>query len=266
MGQFDGKVVLVTGAGSGIGYAIAARFATAGARVLIVDIDGPRAEAAAARLRSEGATVIAATADVGVNTDVEAAINRCEAELGPVDVLVNNAADTTTQQHFLTTDEAWWDHFLQTNLKSQFLTARCIAPGMAKRGGGAIINVSSTAATAAHRGMVAYDASKGGVEALTRALALELAPYNIRVNTLVPGFIATHDEHPDATRRRDETVPLGRGGLAEDLAGPALFLASDDAAYITGTRLVVDGGVLAGQRSPQVDPFPPSQFPGLDEI
>jgi NAD(P)-dependent dehydrogenase (short-subunit alcohol dehydrogenase family) len=136
-----------------------------------------------------------------------------------------------------------------------------------RAGGGSIVNLSSGGGTRAHRGLAAYDASKGGVEALTRTTAIELAPYGIRVNTLVPGLIATVPDEPEwSLRRRDETVPLGRGGDAEDLAGPALFLVSDDAAYVTGTRLVVDGGVLVQQRSPQVDTFKPEEFPAATEI
>ncbi len=139
---------------------------------------------------------------------------------------------------------------------------------MARNGGGCIINMSSGGATRSHRGMVAYDASKGGVEALTRALALELAPYAIRVNSLVPGLIVTRPEHaePVADERRAQTVPLGRGGRPSDLAGPAAFLASEDAAYMTGTTVVVDGGVLVQQRSPQVETFPVAEFPSLEEI
>jgi 3-oxoacyl-[acyl-carrier protein] reductase len=113
---------------------------------------------------------------------------------------------------------------------------------------------------------VAYDASKGGIEAFTRALALELAPYGVRVNALVPGLIATREEEPATRQRRDETVPLGRGGTSDDLAGPAVFLASDDAAYVTGICLPVDGGMLVQQRSPQVETLKPSDFPTVDEL
>jgi 3-oxoacyl-[acyl-carrier protein] reductase len=189
--------------------------------------------------------------------------------LGGVDVLVNNAGDVTIAKHFLTTDEAWWDHFLDVNLKSQFLTCRLLAPIMAKAGGGCIINMSSGGATRSHRGMVAYDASKGGVEAMTRALALDLAPYRIRVNALVPGLIVSRPEwlaDTGAAQRRDQTVPWGRGGMPIDLAGPATFLASDDAQYVTGACLVVDGAVLVQQRSPQVETFPLDRFPSLDEL
>jgi 3-oxoacyl-[acyl-carrier protein] reductase len=137
---------------------------------------------------------------------------------------------------------------------------------MARNGGGSIINLSSGGATRAHRGMVAYDAAKGGVEALTRATALDLAPYGIRVNSLVPGLIATNPDEPEESMRlRDATVPWGRGGRAEDLTGPAVFLASADAAYVTGSSLVVDGGVLAQQRSPQVDTLRPADYPPVLE-
>ena len=150
-----------------------------------------------------------------------------------------------------------------------YITCRLVAPMMAKAGGGAIINMSSGGASRSHRGMVAYDASKGGVEAMTRALALELAPYGIRVNALVPGLIVSRPEwlaDTAAAKRRDETVPLGRGGMPADLGGPAAFLASEDAAYVTGACLVVDGAVLVQQRSPQVETFPLDRYPSIADI
>lgn len=261
--RFVGKVVVVTGGAAGIGAAIARRFAAEGAKVAIADLNGDRAQQTADDIGSAGGTGLGLSCDVGRSDQVDAVFTRVEQELGPVDVLVNNAGDVKVQQHFLTTDEAWWNHFIRTNLTSHYLCSRRVATGMVKRGSGSIINMSSGGATKAHRGMVAYDASKGGIEAFTRALALELAPYGVRVNALVPGLIATHPSHlePAAKDRRDATVPLGRGGSAEDLAGPAAFLASDDAAYVTGACLVVDGGVLVQQRSPQAETLPPSEFP-----
>ncbi|NKE58178.1 SDR family oxidoreductase, partial [Lentzea sp. PSKA42] len=234
------------------------------ARVVVADIDAGNAELAAAAIRETGGYAVGVGCDVGLAADVDRLTGTVLEAFGTVDVLVNNAAETGIVTHFLDSDEAWWDHFLTTNLKSQYLCTRRLAPVMARKGRGCVINVSSGGGTRAHRGFVAYDASKGGVEALTRALALELAPYGIRVNTLVPGLIATFaGESEESLRRRDETVPLGRGGKAEDLAGPAVFLASEDAAYVSGARLVVDGGVLAQQRSPQVDTYRPDQFPSL---
>jgi NAD(P)-dependent dehydrogenase (short-subunit alcohol dehydrogenase family) len=191
----------------------------------------------------------------------------CVDTYGRVDALVNNAGKTTDQRHMFDGDEAWWDEYIRINLKSQYLCTDRAARLMARAGGGAIVNLSSGGGTRAHRGMVAYDASKGGVEALTRATALELAPFGIRVNTLVPGLIATQPDEPQwSLERRDATVPLGRGGRAEDLAGPAVFLVSDDAAYVTGSTLVVDGGVLVQQRSPQVDTLRPEDYPRAEEL
>jgi 3-oxoacyl-[acyl-carrier protein] reductase len=152
---------------------------------------------------------------------------------------------------------------IAANLRGHYLCAVAAAHHMARHGGGVIITTSSGGATRAHRGMTAYDASKGGIEALTRALALDLAPYNIRVAGLVPGLIAPDDAPPQALNRTAATVPLQRAGRSEDLAGPAVFLASDDAAYITGSFVTVDGGVLFQQRSPEIETFPVSNFPTI---
>ena len=137
---------------------------------------------------------------------------------------------------------------------------------MAKQGGGCIINMSSGGATRAHRAFTAYDATKGGIEALTRAMALDLGPYNIRVNALMPGSIDTQGLSLDQRELRGENVPLGRIGEPFDMTGGALFLASDDASYITGDVLRIDGGMLAQQRSATVDIKPPSEFPGIEDL
>jgi len=266
--RFTEQVAIVTGSAHGIGAAIARRFASEGASVVIADLDEGAAKRTADDIVAEGASAISLGVDVGQAEAVDDMVQRTLEAFGSVDILVNNAGDVTISKHFLQTDEAWWDHFLTTNLKSMYLTCRRIAPLMAKAGKGCIINMSSGGATRSHRGMVAYDASKGGVEALTRALALELAPYGIRVNSVVPGLIVTRPEHvePAADERRNQTVPLGRGGTPDDLAGPTVFLASEDAAYMTGSTVVVDGGVLVQQRSPQVETFPASAYPSVDEI
>jgi len=135
---------------------------------------------------------------------------------------------------------------------------------MVRRRSGVIINVSSGGATRAHRGNVAYDASKGGIEAMTRAMALDLAPYGVRVNAIVPGLIRTYDIDDETAAQRGQVVPLGHLGSPEDVAGPTVFLATEDARYMTGSTLVVDGGVLVQQRSTPVDTFPTSMFPVLD--
>jgi 3-oxoacyl-[acyl-carrier protein] reductase len=266
-GRLDGKIAVITGAGRGIGFAIADRFAREGASVVLADINGDTVEAATQSIVEAGGRAISVTGDVGLAESVDTLFERTSAELGPVDILVNNAGLVTDQRHFFDGDEEWWDRFLRTNLKSQYLCIDRAARIMARHDGGAIVNVSSGGATRAHRGMVAYDASKGGTEALTRTTAVELAPYGIRVNTLVPGLIATDPDEPQwSLDRRHATVPLGRGGVADDLTGPALFLVSDDAAYVTGAKLLVDGGVLAQQRSPQVDTLRPEDYPSRDSI
>src|SRR5207245_1924601 len=150
--------------------------------------------------------------------------------------------------------------------KGVFLCSLHAAHIMARKHAGVIISLSSGGATRAHRGNVAYDAAKGGIEAMTRAMALDLAPYGIRVNGLVPGSIDTKGMPADLKHTRGEIIPLGRVGEPIDLAGPAAFLASDDARYITGEMVVVDGGLLAQQRSATVDIFPLSKYPSIESL
>ena len=260
MSRFVGKVVLVTGAGHGIGRAVAQRFAAEGARVAVNDLDAARAADVA---RDIGAA-LAVAADVASKSQVDAMFDRVEREIAPVDVLVNNAGNICAARHFLEADEAWWDQVLVVNLKGAFLCSHRAAAGMARRRSGVILNMSSGGATRAHRCNVAYDASKGGIEAMTRAMALDLAPYGVRVNAIVPGLIRTYDISDEVAAERGAVVPMGRLGTPEDLAGPTVFLATDDARYITGACLAVDGGVLVQQRSAPVDTFPPSRFPTVE--
>lgn len=257
--RFDGKVVLVTGAGHGIGLAIAQRFGVEGARVAVNDLKEDRTREAAATI--EGALPLAA--DVSSKAQVDSMFDALLERFGTIDVLVNNAGDIYAARHFLEGDEAWWDHVLGVNLKGAFLCSLRAAHVMARKRSGNIIHMSSGGATRAHRGNVAYDASKGGIEAMTRAMALDLAPYNVRVNAIVPGLIRTYEIGEDLAAERGQVVPLGRLGDAEELAGPTVFLATDDARYITGTCLTVDGGVLVQQRSTPLDTFPVSKFPVL---
>jgi 3-oxoacyl-[acyl-carrier protein] reductase len=256
--RFANQVVLVTGAGHGIGRAVAERFAAEGAHVAVNDLDPARASEAANAI---GPQAIALPADVSNKAAVDAVFDAVFERFGRLDVLVNNAGNIHAARHFLDGDEAWWDRLLGVNLKGSFLCAHRAAHHMAPRRSGVIINMSSGGATRAHRGNVAYDASKGGIEAMTRAMALDLAPYGVRVNAVVPGLIRTYDLDEAAAVERGKVVPLGRLGSPEDLAGPTVFLATDDARYITGACLVVDGGVLVQQRSPQVETFPLSRFP-----
>jgi 3-oxoacyl-[acyl-carrier protein] reductase len=259
MQRFTGKIVLVTGAGHGIGRAVAERFGREGASVAVNDLRLERAEEVAHAI--PGATAVAA--DVSDKAQVDAMFDRLLERFGTIDVLVNNAGDIHAARHMLEGDEAWWDHLLDVNLKGSFLCSLRAAHVMARKGAGVIIHMSSGGATRAHRGNVAYDASKGGIEAMTRAMALDLAPYGVRVNAIVPGLIRTYDIDDAAAAERGKVVPMGRLGDPEDLAGPTVFLATDDARYITGACLVVDGGVLVQQRSTPLDTFPVSRFPKL---
>ncbi|MCA1647325.1 MAG: SDR family oxidoreductase [Chloroflexi bacterium] len=258
--RFVGKVVLVTGAGRGIGRAIAERFGREGARVVANDIREHVAEVAAG-ITQLGGMALGVVADVSQKRDVDALFDTALEHFGDVHVLVNNAGLVGESRHFLNGDEAWWERVLDTNLKSVFLCAHRAASLMAGRKGGSIISMSSGGATRAHRGNVAYDASKGGIEAFTRAAALDLAPYAIRVNAVAPGSIRTGPLSDDESRQRGQTIPLGRIGQPEEISATVAFLASDDARYITGQTIVVDGGLLSQQRSPQVDIFPLDQYP-----
>ncbi len=261
-----GKVVLVTGAGRGIGRAIAERFAGAGSAVAVNDVEAGSADATALAINDAGGAAMAAPADVSDSAQVGAMVDSVMAAHGRVDVLVNNAGIVSPMLHFLEADEEWWRRIIDVNLTGHFLVSHPVARIMAEQGGGSIVNMSSGGATRAHRSFTAYDATKGGIEALTRAMALDLGPYNVRVNALVPGAIDTSGMTAGERALRGENVPLGRIGEPLDMTGAALFLASDEAAYITGETLRVDGGMLAQQRSATVDIVPPSTFPAVEDL
>ena len=244
--DLSGKVAIVTGAGSGIGYTIAERLSAAGAAVC-VNYLGYEDEAMA--LASRLPKAIAARADVSALADVQAMIDQTVRELGGVDVLVNNAGIEKSVP-FLDLDEKTWDMILGVNLKGTFLCAQACARVMRAAGrGGSIVNISSIHEDVAFPGFTPYCASKGGVRMLMRNLAVELAPFRIRVNNVAPGAIATPINaatlaDPEKVTTLERIVPLGRMGAPAEVAEVVLFLASDAASYVTGSTYYVDGGMV----------------------
>jgi glucose 1-dehydrogenase len=240
------KVAIVTGATQGIGLACAQRMVREGARVMLVDIKPEGAQAALAL--GEGARFFAA--DVSQKADVDAMITATLAAFGHIDILINNAG-VTHAADFLDLAEDDFDRVLRINLKSMFLCGQAAAREMVKRASGCIINMSSVNAEVAIPNQVPYVVSKGGVNQLTKVMALSLAPHGVRVNGIGPGTILTDLARkavlgsPDARHTILSRTPLGRCGEPEEIAAIALFLASDDASYMTGQTMYVDGGRLA---------------------
>ena len=264
--DLESKVVLVTGAGSGIGQAMAVRFAEQGALVAVNDVDPASASSTVERIAEAGGHALATPADVSNSAAVNEMFNAVESAIGEVQILVNNAGLVGPMLHFFEADEAWWRKIIDVNLTGHFLCAHRAARPMARAGSGVIINMSSGGATRAHRSFTAYDATKGGIEAFTRALALDLGPYGIRVNGLMPGSIDTSGLDLDQRSLRGENIPMGRIGEPADMTGPALFLASEESEYVTGDVIKVDGGMLAQQRSATVDIMPPSHFQDVEDL
>jgi 3-oxoacyl-[acyl-carrier protein] reductase len=263
-GRLDGKIAIVTGSANGIGRAIAQRFGKEGATVVVSDIDAKGAGAVAASINEAGGKAVAMPTNVAEKASIDELYDKTLAQFGGIDIVVNSAGLTDTERHFLEGDEAWWDKIHDVNLKGTFLSGLRAANHMARNGGGVIINVSSGGATRAHRGNAAYDATKGGIEALTRAMAVDLAPYGVRVNAVIPGSIDARGMDAEKKAERGKAIPMGRMGDPEDMTGAAVFLASDDAAYVTGQMVAVDGGILAAMRSPVADIFGMEKFPKLD--
>jgi NAD(P)-dependent dehydrogenase (short-subunit alcohol dehydrogenase family) len=247
-GRLAGKRAIVTGGAAGNGRAIALGLAREGAGVAVLDVNLAGAEAVA---REIGRGASAHRCDVAVPTEVDRAVGAAERALGGVDVLVNNAGVSGGDGSFLDVTLEAFDRVMAVNLRGAFYVAQAVARRMAALGGGSIVNVTSNLAFVAVTGSSHYAASKGGLLQLTRAMALDLAPHRIRVNALAPGLMLTemtrqrYQEGGDWWRERDERIALHRIGQPEELVGAAVFLASDEASYVTGSSLVVDGGYLA---------------------
>ena len=245
--KLQGKVALVTGGSRGIGRAIALGFAREGAAVAVNYVrHAEAAESAVREIRALGSRTLAVRADTAQRGQVEAMADEVAARLGPIDIMVNNSG-VQKRVPFLELTESDWDWMLSVNLKGCFLVGQAVAARMRPRGGGKIINVSSVAAGAPAPRMAAYCASKAGVAMLTKCMALELAPYGIRVNALAPGLTRTDINRDDLEdeaflQTRLARIPLGVVGRPEDLVGAAVFLASADSDLATGITLQIDGG------------------------
>jgi 2-hydroxycyclohexanecarboxyl-CoA dehydrogenase len=243
-----GKNVVVTGAASGIGLATAQRFAREGANVGVWDLNEQGAQRAADELKAAGVKAIASRVDVSNRQQVDAAVERFHAAIGKVNILVNNAGITLFQS-FMEMTEEQWDRTMTVNLKSMLVVTQAVLPDMLAAKWGRIINVSSSSAQTGSARMTAYAASKGGVIAFTKSLAQELAPMGITVNNVPPGFVDTPMLRGEGVAGLGVSVdqvaarsPMGRPGRPENMAAAIAFLASDDADYITGHTLNVNGG------------------------
>jgi NAD(P)-dependent dehydrogenase (short-subunit alcohol dehydrogenase family) len=248
--RLEKRVALVTGAGAGIGAAIATRFAQEGAAVALFDVDEPSAKAAAAAIERAGGRALALKGDVARETDVRRAIDATVARFGALHVLVNNAGVNVMTSVERATEEEF-ARCLDVDLKGVWLCSKLALPHLRAAGGGSVVNIASTHAFRTLPGSFPYSAAKGGVLALTKSLALDAGKDRIRVNAICPGTIETKmlrdwfasQPDPEAVRRRFlAAIPLGRIGTPDDVAALALFLASDESGFLSGTTIALDGG------------------------
>jgi NAD(P)-dependent dehydrogenase (short-subunit alcohol dehydrogenase family) len=258
MNRLEGKVALITGAASGMGRCAAELFASEGARVVVSDVTTDAGAEVVDAVRAAGGDATFVRADVSQWGDCEAMVAHAMDTYGALHVLYNNAGVFPADDGgVLDTPESTWERVMEINLKGVWLGCKAGVPAMLQSGGGSIVNVASfVAIMGAATAQIAYTASKGGVLAMTRELAVEYARQGIRANSLCPGPIATPllEEllaDPERRARRMVHIPMGRLGQAEELAKAALFLASDESSFMTGAQLVVDGGITAAYVTPE---------------
>lgn len=257
-GRLDGKVALITGSGSGMGRAAAELFAGEGARIVVTDLDEDGGNETVASVRDAGGEAVFVRGNVAEWSDCQAMVSTAVDTYGGLHVLYNNAGIFPADDGgLLDTPQETWRRVMAVNLEGVWLGCKAGVPAMLASGGGSIVNVASfVALMGAATAQIAYTASKGGVLAMTREIAVEYARQGIRANALCPGPIQTQllEEllsDPDRRARRMVHIPMGRLGRAEELAKAALFLASDDASFMTGAALVVDGGITAAYVTPE---------------
>jgi NAD(P)-dependent dehydrogenase (short-subunit alcohol dehydrogenase family) len=259
----EGKVAIVTGSANGIGLGIATRFAREGAKVVICDMDEARLPQAKSEIEeASGSEVLAVRTDVSNEAEVEQLFKQAIDRFGTLDILVNNAQMPVRlgeRGPFLKMTSQGWDTYMRANLGMLFYCSHRAAKIMAKKRTGSIINISTNGAVRPHRNSIAYDAMKGAVDSFTRAAAVDLARWGVRVNSIQPGLINNRGVPPHSAETeafRTSVVPIGRAGTPADIAWAATFLASDDASYMTGISILVDGGLITQGRAPQAELSP----------
>ena len=250
------KVAIITGSSKGIGRGIARRFATEGAKVVVNGRESEAVERTTAEIRATGASVISVVGDVTSRQDVDRLFAQTVEAFGTVDILVNNAQTPVHRGEggpFLSMTPDGWDAYVAANMGALFYCTYRAVHIMAPRRSGSIVNISSNGASRAHRYTIAYDSVKGAMDSFTKAVAVDLAPWGIRVNAIRPGLIAVDNweklTEGEKNRRRG-VIPLGREGYPADVAWAAVFFAADDASYVTGQMFEVDGGLLVQGRAP----------------